>query len=96
VNLRRCKTKTNETGVSLDDKSEDHLRLDIMTDIETLGTKQDATIFQISAVAFDIMTGEHISTFNQIADIEKNAIVRVDGSTIKWWLNTNNSHSAPL
>lgn len=65
------------------------MRIDIMTDIETLGTKPDSTIFQISAVAFDIVTGEHLSTFNQIADIEKNDTVNVTGSTIKWWLNTN-------
>jgi hypothetical protein len=65
------------------------MRIDIMTDIETLGTENDSTIFQISAIAFDILTGEHISTFNHIADIEKNFSVHVTGATIKWWLNTN-------
>jgi hypothetical protein len=60
-----------------------------MVDIETLGTGSDATIFQISAIAFDIKTGEYISTFNRIADIEKNLYLKVDGSTLKWWLNTN-------
>lgn len=65
------------------------MRIDIMVDIETLGTESDSTIFQIAAIAFDIDTGEHISTFNQIADIAKNSFMRVDGSTIKWWLNTN-------
>lgn len=64
-------------------------RIDIMTDIETLGHKTDSTIFQIAAVAFDIQTGEHLSTFSQIADITKNDQMRVTGSTIKWWLNTN-------
>lgn len=65
-------------------------RIDIMVDIETLGTKSDATITQISAVAFDIQTGEHISKFNVIADIEKNEKpLRVDGGTLKWWLKTN-------
>lgn len=65
------------------------MRIDVMTDIETLGTKSDSTIFQISAIAFNIETGETISVFNKIADISKNEEMTVDGSTIKWWLNTN-------
>lgn len=64
-------------------------RVDVMVDIETLGKDSDATIFQISAIAFDILTGKHISTFNKIANIEENTYMRVDGSTLKWWLNTN-------
>ena len=64
-------------------------RVDIMVDIETLGTGADSTIFQISAIAFNILTGEHISEFNQIADIAKNNKLVVDGSTLKWWLNTD-------
>lgn len=65
------------------------MRIDVMTDIETLGTTSDSTIFQISAIAFDIITGEYLSEFNQIADIEQNKDIVADGSTIKWWLNTN-------
>lgn len=65
------------------------MRIDIMTDIETLGTSSDSTIIQISAIAFDIETGVYISEFNQIADISKNEVMNVDGDTIKWWLNTN-------
>lgn len=64
-------------------------RIDVMVDIETLGTKIDSTILQISAIAFDIESGRHISQFNQIADISKNADMNVDGATIKWWLNTD-------
>lgn len=45
-------------------------RYDVMVDIETLGTGVNATIFQISAVLFDITTGERFSEFNKIADIE--------------------------
>lgn len=61
-----------------------------MTDIETLGTDSDSTIIQISAIAFNIETGEYLSTFNQIADIELNENpLKVTGSTIKWWLNTD-------
>jgi len=64
-------------------------RVDIMTDIETLGHKSDSTIIQISAIAFDIETGEYLEVFNKVADITKNETMNVTGSTIKWWLNTN-------
>jgi hypothetical protein len=66
-----------------------NMRKDIMLDIETLGTGSNATIFQISAIAFDIETGHQYSTFNSIADISKNKTLKADGSTLKWWLNTN-------
>jgi DNA polymerase III alpha subunit (gram-positive type) len=73
------------------------MRLDIMTDIETLGTNSDSTIIQISAVAFDIKTGEHIAKFNQIADISKNETpIKVTGATIQWWLKTNKELFAEL
>lgn len=66
------------------------MRLDIMTDIETLGTNSDSTIVQISAIAFDIETGEYHADFNQIADISKNVNpIKVTGATIQWWTNTN-------
>jgi hypothetical protein len=73
------------------------VRLDIMTDIETLGTSSDSTIIQISAIAFDIKTGEHYSQFNQIADVSENeSPIKVDGDTIKWWLKTNKELFAEL
>ena len=71
-------------------------RVDVMVDIETLGKKSDSTIIQISAIAFDIKTGEHLSKFDAIADIEKNEEMNVDGSTIKWWLNTDKQLLAEL
>lgn len=71
------------------------MRIDIMTDIETLGTKADSTVFQVSAIAFDITTGKIYDTFNQLIDIEKEEMI-VDGSTIKWWLNTNKELLATL
>jgi len=63
-------------------------RIDVMLDIETLGRKSDSTIFQISAIAFDIDTGEYIDTFDMCADVSTEEI-KVDGSTLKWWLQTN-------
>lgn len=66
------------------------VRIDIMTDIETLGRDSDSTIIQISAIAFDIKTGVHIAQFNQIADITKNETpVKVTIDTIQWWLKTD-------
>lgn len=65
------------------------MRTDIMVDIETLGTGEGATIFQIAAISFDITTGQIKDTFEVIGDIEKYSSLNVDGSTLKWWLNTN-------
>lgn len=71
--------------------------IDIMCDIETLGTDESATIFQIAAVAFDIKTGEHLAEFNQVADIALNEKpLNVSGSTLKWWLKTNKELFADL
>lgn len=65
-------------------------RIDIMVDIETLGTSPDSTVIQIASMAFDIQTGEVKDKFNMIADIEKNELpISATGGTIKWWLNTN-------
>ena len=63
-------------------------RIDIVVDIETLGTKTNSTIIQLSAVAFNITNDEICEKFDEYVDIEKENMV-VDGSTIKWWLNTD-------
>lgn len=65
------------------------MRTDIMLDIETLGTEEGSTIFQVAAISFDITTGKIKDTINIIGDIEKYNSLTVDGSTLKWWLNTN-------
>lgn len=73
------------------------MRVDVMVDIETLGKKSDSTIIQIAAVAFDILTGKHIDTFNMVADISKNENqINVCGDTIQWWLQTNKELFAEL
>lgn len=72
-------------------------RIDVMVDIETLGTDTDATIIQLAAIAFDINTGQRYGVFNEIANIAVNERpLRVSGSTIKWWLNTNKELLAEL
>lgn len=66
------------------------MRIDIMTDIETLGTDSDSTIIQIAAVAFDITTGKIHTWFNQTANIHKNeGPLKVTAGTLKWWMKTN-------
>lgn len=65
------------------------MRIDIMTDIETLGKSDYTTVFQIAACMFDIETGEVIDTFNQIADISEDNDIIIDGSTLLWWLKTD-------
>ena len=63
-------------------------RIDIMTDLETLGLSDDSTVFQVAAVKFDIHTGNILEEFNEIIDISKEDII-CNGDTIKWWLNTD-------
>lgn len=64
------------------------MRVDIMTDIETLGTSPDSTVFQVCAVAFNIVTGEMKDSFNEIIDVGMESVIS-DGDTLKWWLKTN-------
>lgn len=64
-------------------------RLDLMLDIETLGTENDTTLIQLACVAFDIRTGNIISEFNEFIDIGQTKELKVTGSTIKWWLKTD-------
>lgn len=68
----------------------------IMTDIETLGKRDGATIFQIAAAAFDIKTGELKETINLKMDIAKERNLKVYGDTLKWWLNTDKELLAKL
>lgn len=65
------------------------MRVDIMTDIETLGKGDKTTVFQVAACMFNIETGEIIDTFNQTIDISKDKSIPVDGDTLLWWLNTD-------
>ena len=62
-------------------------RIDIMTDIETLGKGDCPPVFQIAACAFDIKTGEIYGEFNSTADIS--GYKNIEGDTLIWWLNTN-------
>ena len=63
----------------------------IMLDLETMGNNSNSVIVSIGAVPFDIETGEFdrkLSFYEKI-DIDSclKAGLKVDGSTIYWWLN---------
>ena len=66
-------------------------RIDVMIDLETLGTDFNAPIFQIAAAGFDIASGDIILTFDECADIQELTPQdgTINGSTFKWWLDTN-------
>jgi len=65
-------------------------RIDIMTDLETLGTGTDALIIQVSAIPFDVNTGEVYmgEKFNMCVDLElTDNMSGIEGKTLKWWLH---------
>lgn len=61
----------------------------IMTDIETLGTIEGATIFQIAAASFDIRTGEVKDKIDLKLNINTVENLKVEGGTLQWWLKTD-------
>ena len=66
-------------------------RIDVMIDLETLGTDFNAPIFQIAAAGFDIASGDIILTFDEYADIQELTPQdgTINGASLKWWLDTN-------
>lgn len=61
----------------------------IMTDIETLGIDSDTTIFQIAAAAFTFDNDEIIDRIDLKLDISTVDKMIVNGSTLKWWMETD-------
>lgn len=64
-------------------------KVNVMLDIETLGTDSDAFIFQIAAAKFDIKTGEVRDTFNMTQDISYVQSAKINPRTLLWWLETD-------
>jgi len=60
----------------------------VMLDIETLGVSPGCVILSLSAVEFDINTGELGESFNMGIDIKScvDAGLTIDPSTMKWWM----------
>lgn len=66
---------------------------DIMVDIETLGTRMDSVILEISAVEFNRHNGEIGEIFDKKIDIasQVNSYNRkIDARTLKWWSEQSN------
>lgn len=61
----------------------------IMLDLETMGTSNDALITTINAVQFDLETGETFKEFEIGIDWEEQIRqgAKIDASTVKWWLS---------
>jgi hypothetical protein len=61
--------------------------LNVMLDLETLSTTSDAVVLQIGACRFET-EGALSDTFERTIDIDSclKAGLRVDGSTVDWWL----------
>jgi exodeoxyribonuclease VIII len=64
---------------------------DIMLDLETLGNKENPVIIQLSAIQFDIKTGEIGKIFNYLINPMscKTEGLEVSKSTVEWWLSQN-------
>lgn len=61
--------------------------MDIIVDLETLGTDVDSTVIQIAAAAFDITTGELVGdSFESCIDLASCEDMKVSGSTLSFWL----------
>ena len=60
---------------------------DIMVDLETLGTRQDAIVLEISAVEFNCHTGEIGEVFDAKLDIDEQVQYRrsLNCETLQWW-----------
>lgn len=62
-------------------------RVDLMVDIETIGTKPNQPMIQLGAVAFDIETGAILDELN--IGIAVGEDVAISGDTLRWWLKTD-------
>ena len=60
---------------------------DIMVDLETLGTRQDAIVLEISAVEFNCHTGEIGEVFDAKLDIDDQLRYKrgLNSKTLLWW-----------
>lgn len=71
-------------------------RIDVMLDIETLGTTDEQQVIQISAAAFDSYKWEVIDSYNAHIDISRDKNTVISGSTLKWWMDTDKELLAEL
>lgn len=66
--------------------------MDIIVDLETLGTDVDSTVIQIACSAFSFKTGSLLGEpfVGYLAlDAMKQEDIKASGSTLKWWMTQN-------
>ena len=61
--------------------------LDIMVDLETLGTDPDAVVIQLSGVVYDRKTGKTMEEFDEFISPKSalDAKLTISASAMKWW-----------
>ncbi|GBL02954.1 3'-5' exonuclease [Glaciecola sp. KUL10] len=70
---------------------------DVMIDIETLGSGNDACIVSIAAVVFNPNTSELSANFyNAIDPVDAQQYGTIDAGTVQWWLKQSNEARAEL
>lgn len=72
--------------------------MDLMTDIETMGTDKDAAILSIGAVMFDPLTGRLGEQLRVNIDPVSNERFgrKIDMATVLWWLQQSDEARAAL
>lgn len=71
-------------------KQKEKVNMDIMIDLETLGTYVDAPIISIGAQAFDLEKGILTDTFYMALDVKDQLDTKkrfMSSDTFKWWLS---------
>jgi hypothetical protein len=61
--------------------------MDIMLDLETLGTKPGCIVVSVGAVGFDRYTGAILREFYRVIDLadSQRLGLTIDAETVKWW-----------
>lgn len=70
----------------------------IMLDIETMGTGSNAVVVSISAIIFDMATGELGDTFEIGLDMKEQTLKggEIDQDTVNWWAKQSDEAKAEL
>lgn len=62
-------------------------RIDVMLDLETLGTKPGCVVLQVGAIAFRRQGGAIVATFERTIDVGSSLLdgLTIDPETVTWW-----------
>lgn len=63
--------------------------MNVMVDLETLGTGNNSVIISIGAVKFDVLSGVSEDTFYVVVDPSSCVVagLEMDASTVVWWMS---------